>query len=132
VDFIARLVPGSGTAARRERLRASMAALQEHETALRSRLESGLSGLPGVVLHGSPTRRRTPTVLFSVDGVPPRRVHERLGARGVNAPAGTFYALECARLLGLGDAGAVRAGIAPYTDESDVDRLVDAVARLPR
>jgi len=47
-------------------------------------------------------------------------------------PAGAFYALECARLLGLGDTGAVRAGIAPYTDESDVDRLVDAVALLSR
>ena len=130
VDFLAGLVPGSGS--RRERLRASMAALEEHEAALRSRLEDSLSGLPGVVLHGSRSRRRTPTVLFSVDGVPPRAAYEHLGARGVNAPAGTFYAVECARTLGLGDAGAVRAGIGPYTDDSDVDRLVDAVAELVR
>jgi selenocysteine lyase/cysteine desulfurase len=55
-------------------------------------------------------------------------VAERLAAAGVNAPAGSFYALECARHLGLGDAGAVRAGLAPYTDAEDVDRLLAAVA----
>ena len=27
--------------------------------------------------------------------------------------------------MGLGDAGGVRAGIAPYTDAADVDRLVE-------
>jgi selenocysteine lyase/cysteine desulfurase len=34
------------------------------------------------------------------------------------------------RRLGLGDAGAVRIGIAPYTDQSDVDRLITAVEKL--
>jgi selenocysteine lyase/cysteine desulfurase len=29
--------------------------------------------------------------------------------------------------MGLGAAGGIRAGIAPYTDAGDVDRLVDAV-----
>ena len=48
----------------------------------------------------------------------------------MNAPAGSFYAVECGRLLGLGDEGAVRAGIAPYTDESDVDRLLKGVREL--
>ena len=50
----------------------------------------------------------------------------------MNAPAGTFYALECSRWLGLGDAGATRAGIAPYTNSSDVARLVEGVAHLAR
>lgn len=60
------------------------------------------------------------------------RWFEHLGSRGVNAPAGSFDALEAARWLGLGDAGAVRAGAAPYTDRSDVDRLVSGVAELCR
>jgi cysteine desulfurase family protein (TIGR01976 family) len=130
IRFLADLVPGTGSA--RDRLITSAEALDEHETALRERLESGLSEIAGVVLHGSPDRRRTPTVLFSVDGVEPGAVHRRLGDQGVNAPAGHFYALECSRRLGLGDTGAVRAGIAPYTDESDVDRLVDAVRGIAR
>jgi hypothetical protein len=31
--------------------------------------------------------------------------------------------------MGLGDGGGIRAGIAPYTDAGDVDRLVAAVER---
>ena len=55
-------------------------------------------------------------------------MYERLALAGVNAPSGNFYALEASRWLGLGDDGAVRAGLAPYTDESEVDRLLTAVA----
>ncbi|MGQ0841873.1 cysteine desulfurase-like protein [Actinokineospora sp.] len=128
VEFLAGLVPGPGT--RRERLARSMTALETHEVTLRDRMEDGLRALPGVLLHGSPDRSRTPTVLFTVDGLAPSAVYERLALVGVNAPASHFYALECARWLGLGDAGAVRAGIAPYTDESDVDRLVAGVADI--
>jgi selenocysteine lyase/cysteine desulfurase len=32
--------------------------------------------------------------------------------------------------MGLGDDGGVRAGLAPYTDEGDVDRLVAGVTEL--
>jgi selenocysteine lyase/cysteine desulfurase len=128
VDFLAGLVPGDGS--RRERLRSCLPAMEEHETALRIRLESGLSALPGVRMYGSPRRPRTPTVLFSVEGFTPDEVYRRLAHAGVNAPAGSFYAPECARRLGLGDAGAVRAGISPYTNESDVDRLVAGIGRF--
>ncbi|MFC4530553.1 cysteine desulfurase-like protein [Sphaerisporangium dianthi] len=128
VDFLAGLVPGEGT--RRERLARSMEELERHEEAVLERLESGLAQIPGVRPHGAPGRRRTPTTLFSVDGAAPAAVHEFLAARGVNAPAGSFYALECSRWLGLGDEGAVRAGMAPYTDESDVDRLLKALDDL--
>jgi selenocysteine lyase/cysteine desulfurase len=58
----------------------------------------------------------------------PREVHEALAAANVNAPAGNFYAIEAARWMGLGDAGAVRAGLAPYTSVDDVDRLLTALA----
>jgi selenocysteine lyase/cysteine desulfurase len=70
--------------------------------------------------------------LFSVDGVEARTVYEALAARGVNAPAGSFYALEASRRIGLGDTGAVRAGLAPYTTTQDVDRLVAGVAEICR
>jgi selenocysteine lyase/cysteine desulfurase len=128
IRFLGNLVQGSGSL--RERLVTSMSALDEHETALRQRMESGLREITGVQVHGRRDRRRTPTVLFSLAGVAPGDVYRELGELGVNAPAGHFYALECARWLGLGEAGAVRAGIAPYTNESDVDRLIDGVARI--
>lgn len=131
IEFLAGLVPGDGT--RRERLVRSMRGVAEHEDALLRRLDAGLAEIPGVTRYGSPSRRRTPTVLFSLDRLPPAAVYQELADHGVNAPAGSFYALECSRHLGLGDTGAVRAGIAPYTNTADVDRLLTAVAnaRVP-
>ena len=125
VDFLADLVPADGD--RRTRLVASMGALEDYEAGLFDKLLGGLGALDGVTLHGSPARR-TPTALFSVAGRSPQEVYERLALAGVNAPGGNFYALEASRWLGLGDDGAVRAGLAPYTDESDIDRLLTAVA----
>jgi cysteine desulfurase family protein (TIGR01976 family) len=127
VDHVAGLVPGEGS--RRERVLTSMAAVERSEEALFARLVSGLRSLERVRTYGDPARR-TPTALFTLDGVPPGAVHEHRAARGVNAPAGSFYALEAARWMGLPDAGAVRAGLAPYTDDDDVDRLLAGVAEL--
>ncbi|MBB4688967.1 cysteine desulfurase-like protein [Amycolatopsis jiangsuensis] len=128
IDFLSALVPGEGS--RRARLAVSMRELEDHETALLDRLEAGLAELPRVVRYGSATRRRTPTVLFTVTGTGPKAVYEHLAGRGVNAPASTFYAIECSRRLGLGDTGAVRAGIAPYTTAAEVDLLLKALAEL--
>jgi cysteine desulfurase family protein (TIGR01976 family) len=95
----------------------------------RERLVAALAAMDGVVLHGH-APIRTPTLLFSLTATAPDAVAAHLAERGVNAPAGSFYALEAARVLGIGAAGAVRAGIAPYTDDDDADRLVAGVAEL--
>jgi selenocysteine lyase/cysteine desulfurase len=108
-----------------------MRVLEASEDRLFRRLLAGLREVEGVRTYGDPARR-TPTALFSVDGVSGRQVHRLLAERGVYAPAGSFYALEASRWLGLGDDGAVRAGLAPYTSEEDVDRLLEAVAGLGR
>jgi cysteine desulfurase family protein (TIGR01976 family) len=143
VDFIAGLAsgldkldhrgPDDGTPAhpapdRRARVLESMAAVEEYEAGLFDRLLDGLGAIDGVTLHGRPARR-TPTVLFSVAGHTGREVYEQLARVGVNAPASHFYAIEASRRAGLGDEGAVRAGIAPYTTAEDVDRLLRAVSQ---
>ncbi|MEJ7706358.1 MAG: aminotransferase class V-fold PLP-dependent enzyme [Nocardioidaceae bacterium] len=130
VDFIAGLA-SAADGSRRERVVASMTAVGEYEDRLLSRLASGLSAIEGVTLHGRPARR-TPTLLFSVQGVSPGEVHTFLATRGVNAPGGSFYAVEASRWLGLGEAGAVRAGLAPYTSDDDIDRLLEGVAMVVR
>lgn len=125
VDVLAGLDPdASGT--RRERLVTSMAAVQAHEDRLRERVETGLAELPGVTVL-SRAARRTPTLLLTVEGHPPAELYHRLAERDVNAPAGSFYAVEASRRLGLGDGGALRVGMAPYTADSDVDRLLAAL-----
>ncbi|GHE09192.1 cysteine desulfurase-like protein [Klenkia taihuensis] len=123
VDFLAGL--GAG-ATRRERLLTGMAALEEHEDALRASLEDRLRELPGVTLW-SRAERRTPTLLVTFEGRDAADAYRYLAAGGVNAPAGSFYALECSRRLGLGDTGGLRIGLAPYSDDADVDRLLEGL-----
>ena len=133
VDFVADLAPGPAVE-RRGRVVESMQRVETYEEVLFERLLSGLDAIDGVRRYGRPARR-TPTVLFSVEGRAGREVYESLAAVGVNAPASSFYAIEASRRLGLGDTGAVRAGLAPYTSEEDVDRLLAGVAdaaRVPR
>jgi cysteine desulfurase family protein (TIGR01976 family) len=130
VDFIAGLDAGTSAGATRpDRLRQSYTTVGAHETAMLQRLEDGLDRIAGIVRY-SRAASRTPLVLFSAAGVPSEHVYQRLAAAGVNAPAGSFYALECSRWLGLGDDGAVRAGLAPYISVDDVDRLLDALDGL--
>ena len=129
VDFIASI--GSESSERRDRVLESMRAVERHEEELFERLLAGLDGIHGVRRYGRPVRR-TPTVLFDVEGRTGAEVHEHLATRGVNAPASSFYALEASRRIGLGDTGAVRAGLAPYTSDDDVDRLLAGVAELAR
>ena len=130
VDVLADLVPGDeSTLSRRERLVRSMTALEEYEDDLHAELRAGLEAIDGVHLYNH-APRRTPTELFSVDGVESPQVYRGLAERGVNAPAGSFYALEASQWIGLGSHGAVRAGLAPYTSRDDVDRLLSGVAGI--
>ena len=124
VDFLAAIVPGGGT--RRERLVRSMGAVEAYEDGLRARIEDGLHALPGLTVY-SRAARRTPTLLVGLGGRE-QEAYAFLAERGVNAPAGAFYALEASRRLGLGDTGALRIGLAPYVDDTDVDRLLSALA----
>lgn len=124
VDFIASIVDGEGS--RRERLHRSMRAVEQHEDALRLHLEEQLYQLPGVSIR-SRAKRRTPTLLITFDGHDPADIQRYLAERNINAPAGSFYAYEAAQRLGLGTTGGLRVGFAPYNNQADVDRLVDAL-----
>ncbi len=128
VDFLAGL-DGAANGSRRERLVRSFAQLEAHEDALAGRLEAGLRQLPGLTLHSN-AARRTPTLLFTVAGHDPQAIRRGLADRGVNAPAGHFYAWECSHHLGLGADGGVRAGLAPYSSEQDVDRLLQGLSEV--
>lgn len=129
VDALASLAPEATDAAssRRDRLTASYRALREHESALLERLEAGISALPGATIW-SRAARRTPTLLATFDGHAASELTKVLASRHVLAPSGNFYALEASRHLGLGDAGGLRMGLAPYTDADDVERLLSGLA----
>jgi cysteine desulfurase family protein (TIGR01976 family) len=112
---------------RRERLVAANAVIEAHEEELRRRIEDGLAGFPDVTVH-SRAPRRTPTLLLTIEGRSTDDAYGFLAERKVHAPAGSFYAIETSRHLGLGDEGGLRVGLAPYNDAADVDRLLAALA----
>lgn len=112
---------------RRERLAASFAVLEEHEETLLARIEKGLASLPAVRLY-SRAAERTPTLLLTLEGRQTADAAAYLAERGVNAPSGSFYAIEASRRLGLGDGGGLRVGLAPYNNTEDVDRLLEGLA----
>ena len=131
VDHLASLASGAldRGAPRRDRILASMAAVESHEAALFARLLDGLAAMSRVTLYGK-VARRAPTAFFSVAGVTPPAVAVHLAARGVNVWDGDNYAYELCTALGLEPDGAVRAGLVHYNDASDVDRLLAGVAEL--
>jgi len=129
VDFIATLDDTGAGATRRERIELGMKAVHAHERVLLAELEPALRALDGVTVHSN-APSRTPTLLFTVAGRDPQEIRGLLAERGVNAPAGHFYAIECSRHLGLGDSGGVRVGLAPYTSADDIDRLVTGLTEI--
>lgn len=120
VGFLAGLSSLDGD--RRARLVSSMTALARHEDQLRVVTENELRRLPGATIH-SRAAHRTPTLLVTFDGHRCADLSARLAAERINAPAGSFYAYEAARRLGLPEGG-LRIGMSPYNTIEDVDRLL--------
>ena len=125
VDYLAGIAAAAG-GSRRERLIVSYSELEEREAVLRTRLEEGVAGLSGVTVH-SRAARRTPTMLVTFAGQDAAAAYAFLADRKIAAPADNFYALEASRHLGLGDAGGLRLGLAPYTTQDEIDRLLDGL-----
>jgi len=129
VEFLASLGAGTDRAAR---LSSAYDALHRRESELGTRLWNGLADVPGVRLFGpAPDAPRTPTLGFTLEGVPSDRVAARLAKeRGVFVSDGDFYASTVVTALGLSQDGLVRAGCACTTTEEEVDRLVEGVRAI--
>jgi cysteine desulfurase family protein (TIGR01976 family) len=126
LDFIASL--GEGTS-QRERLTSAMEAIEEHEADLAAKFREGLGDLPRVELYAAPESvRKTPTIAFRVQGFTTEEVCARMLEHGFFIAAGDFYASTLAEKLGISDRGGfVRAGLAPYSTEEEVERFVETL-----
>jgi len=131
VDHLAGLC-GEAGGSRRERLRASMAAVARYEGELFARLTGALWAMPHVHVLGQP-EHSTPTVSFTVSRMRPRQVVAELTRRGICAWDGDYYARELFDALGVNEhGGAVRLGLLHYNTAEEVDHLIDSVAALAR
>lgn len=106
-----------------------MDVIQAHEQAVFQRLLDGLLADERVTVYGPhDLEHRAPTLAFNLAGSSADAVARALAAEQIAVWDGDYYALEAMERLGID--GAVRAGIALYVTNDDVDRLLDAVGRL--
>lgn len=125
VEFIASWSPVEGD--RRVRLVAAAADIADHELRLRTRIEDGLADLGDRLTLHSRAAERTSTLFVTLRDRQPLEAYELLAKQDVLVPAGTFYAHETFRALGLPVDSGLRIGLAAYNDDADVDRLLDGL-----
>ena len=124
----------AGLKGRRRAVVAGMLAGEVYEQPLAKWLREQLAGIPGVTLYGPPEGSpRTSTVSFTLDGFLAGEAARTLGERGLFVWDGDFYAARLVELLGLAKRGGlIRVGLAPYTTQGELERLVTAVGDLSR
>ncbi|HMJ05388.1 MAG TPA: cysteine desulfurase-like protein [Chthoniobacterales bacterium] len=128
VDFLASLAPGPS---RRARLTTAFEGLHAHGRALLAQLWDGLSAIEGVELYGPPPDApRTPTLAFTIKGVPSLEASRRLAQRGLFVSNGDFYATTVVERLGREREGLIRAGCACYTTSEEIERLIAGVQEI--
>jgi selenocysteine lyase/cysteine desulfurase len=122
IDYVAAF-DSDAIGTRRERIVTSLNSLGEYEQSLFDYMIKALATLPEITIY-SKVKHHTPTAYFNFKQVDAADLYKFMATKKVNLPAHNFYALEVCRALGLGDAGAIRAGLAPYSTKDDVDRLI--------
>ena len=107
--------------------------MNAHTARLAQRLIDGIAVLPGLTFLGPrDMQHRLPIVSFNLDGLHPHDVCQLLDRHGVAVRGGHHCAQPLMDFFGV--AGAVRASLAPYNSEADVDVLLaglkDAMRKL--
>jgi selenocysteine lyase/cysteine desulfurase len=87
--------------------------------------------MPRVRVYGPPpSKPRTPTISFTIDGMDADDVARQLAKEGLFVSSGDFYAATVCERYEV--PALIRVGCACYTTEKDVQRLIDGVARIAR
>jgi cysteine desulfurase family protein (TIGR01976 family) len=124
-----------GYRGRRLELKKAMTVIRAREFELSRSLLAKLTGIPGLRLYGPADARkldqRVPTFSFTLAGMPPRQVAEKLAAEGINVWDGNYYALAVTERLGLETGGGmVRVGAVHYNTLDEVSRLGNVLQNL--
>ncbi len=129
IDFIASLGDGSSP---RDRLVTGMRAVEEYEADLAARFRAALREIPGLELYAAPDDvRKTPTIAFRIEARTPREFCEHMAEKGFFVADGHFYASTLAEKLGIRDKGGwIRAGLAPYNTEEEVEGFIESLMRF--
>ncbi len=109
---------------------------REHESRLLAPVLEFLHSHAGVRLLGPSDdsaghagAHRCPTVAFTAPGIHPAKVADSLIQRQIMTSSGDYYAVRVLQGLGISpDPGVVRVSWVHYTNQAEVDRLLDALA----
>ena len=109
-------------------------AIAAHEERLASRLLDFLRSARGVRIHGDASAdraRRVPTISFTVEDRPSNEVVTSVDAHRIGIRFGDFYARRLIDELGVrARGGVVRVSMVHYNTLAEVDRLVEALAKV--
>ena len=131
VDYLVWLGEQIGTVGdRRSKLAGAYRAATSYEMTLGRQLIEGVSGIPGVEIHGitdiAHFDKRVPTVSITHKNHSTASMARALGGRGINVWSGNNYALEVTRQLGLDEnEGVLRMGLAHYNTSSEVSKVLE-------
>ncbi len=126
-------IAGLGAAAR-FLLDTGVEAVRAHDAELRGRFVAGARAIPGVTVYGlRDGMDHVATVALNVRGLDSARVADRLAEGfGIAVRAGLHCAPRAHAALGTLGQGAVRFSFGWYTDVSEVDAALEALALIAR
>jgi cysteine desulfurase family protein (TIGR01976 family) len=122
---------------RRLTLKKAMTAIRAYEFELSRALIEAIAAVPGTRIYGLTDIRRleerVPTVSFTMDGISPRRLAERLGQEGFYVWDGNYYALAVTQRLGVEDKGGMlRVGAVHYNTLDEIARLRKTLNKIAK
>jgi cysteine desulfurase family protein (TIGR01976 family) len=115
---------------RRTQIVAGLGAFENYEMDLTEYLiEAIASNISKAVVYGPAAGHpRTSTVSLTYEGYTADQIAKYLGNKGLFVWGGHFYAIRLVERLGLLDRGGlVRVGIAPYNNEAELVRFIEAL-----
>jgi cysteine desulfurase family protein len=106
--------------------------VRAHEVALVRQLMDGLAGIDGLTLHGvRDPERKTGVVLFTLDGIDPAEIGDRLDQEfDVAVRVGVHCAPQAHRTIGTYPVGGVRLSPGFFNTADEIDQAVKAVAQI--
>jgi cysteine desulfurase family protein (TIGR01976 family) len=109
--------------------------LTDWEHQLCNRLIAGLSPFKGLKIRGiasvNAAYRRVPTVSFTLEGMHPQALAKAFAEKNIFVWSGHNYAVEPVTRMGLMEQGGVlRAGLAHYNTEAEVDTFISALGKI--
>jgi cysteine desulfurase family protein (TIGR01976 family) len=114
---------------RRKELKQAMGIIAVYERHLFSYMLRELQEVSGIKIYGilnpAEFHERCPTLAFTRQGQSPEAIAGDLAQQGIFVWHGNYYALAVTERLGVEDSGGmVRAGLAHYNTEEEVDRFL--------